>query len=112
MKLVVIRGLEVVICVVYVGEELVGVATDDGIAVAVVLITRVCVVDRDPKSYFSPDHTAIDGGGLAPKAGATLIASITTIRATTLNNITMRFFIPAPSFCSRATEGCLDPRPG
>jgi hypothetical protein len=31
--------------------------------------------------------------GGAAKAGATLIASITTIRATTLNNTTMRFFM-------------------
>jgi hypothetical protein len=31
-----------------------------------------------------------------PNAGATLIVSITAIRATTLNNITMRFFVRHP----------------
>src|SRR5215216_1093614 len=41
----------------------------------------------------------------AANAGATLIASITTIKATTLNNTRMRFICTAPFFSGRSLGG-------
>jgi hypothetical protein len=50
------------------------------------------VCEGSPKMKTLPfSHSTKKPLGLAANAGATLIASITTIRATTLNNTRMRF---------------------